>query len=220
MVPEPQYRNTTLQNTNSAYNGRWSWWYSAIADALIENPDSTITAIATKLNRHPGTIGQIMKSDMFVEYYARRKQAFHALHDHRIKSRLTDVATEGLDQILNVLKTKKDQVPLRQLESITTSVLDRLGYGTTTPAPSVVVNNNVDARQQSVSLSGVSASDLEEARMALRAAEAQRAGTSAFNPAVSDLTSPAPLADLGAGLDSDVSDVESPATANIDSEGS
>jgi hypothetical protein len=209
MVPEPQYRNSTLQHNGSAYNGRWMWWYSAIADELIANPDLSVAEIAKKLNRHPNTIGQIMKSDMFVEYYSRRKQAFHALHDHRIRSRMTDVATEGLDAILTTLKQKKDQIPLRQLESITTSVLDRLGYGTQTAAPSVVVNQTVDNRQQSVVLpSGVTASDLEEARMALRQAEARRAGSATLShPAVIDATS-LPLADLEAGLGSDGSSSE------------
>ena len=31
MVPEPLYRNSSVQNTKSAADGRWMWWYSAIA---------------------------------------------------------------------------------------------------------------------------------------------------------------------------------------------
>jgi hypothetical protein len=139
----------------------------------------------------------IMKSDMFVEYYTRRKQAFHALHDHRIKSRLTDVATESLDAILMTVKAKKDQIPLRQLTELTSSVLDRLGYGPQAAAPQVVVHTTVDqSRHLSVD---VTASDLEAARMALRAAEAQRAGSS-FPTLEATPSSPPALADLGAGL--------------------
>lgn len=156
----------------SAYNGRWRWWYASISDALIADPTITYAAIAAKLGKGPNTISMIANSDMFRTYHAKRMEEFRAAHDTRIRTRLTDVAEMGLDLILISMERKKDQVPMEILAEVTTGALDRLGYGTKA-SPQVVINNNAD--QRSVTIQGVSAAGLEEARLALRKAEELRA---------------------------------------------
>lgn len=161
----------------SPANGRWAWWYSAIADAMIRHPDKTIKEIAVMLNKHPNYLSMVINSDLFKEYLAQRKEAWRVEHDHMLRAKLTDVASEGLDIVLDQLRTKRSQIPLNAALNVTQSALDRLGYAPDA-TPVVVVNNLQDNRQQTVSVSGLSALDLEEARSALRRVEQAKSGTS------------------------------------------
>lgn len=165
--------------------GRWKWWYSAIADTMIRQPDWTIEQIAGSLNKSPSYLSLIINTDLFKEHLARRKAQWREDHDHAVRSKLTGVVTEGLDILLTQLKTKKDQIPMKMVVEVTTSALDRLGYAPQS-GPAVVVNNNQDNRQQTVS---VTPQDLEAARQAMRQVEASRSGTSLGAPCA-DVTLP------------------------------
>jgi len=153
------------------YENRWRWWYEAIADRMIAHPEWRQEDIARDLNRHANTISYIMRTDLFRDYLARRKADFREMHDLGIVARSTKIAERGLDVILDVIEKKKDQIPLQLLDKITTSALDRLGYG----APVVAV----DARTQIVDASrnvnvNVTPQLIEEARMAVRTVESMR----------------------------------------------
>lgn len=194
-------------------NGRWTWWYSAIADAMIRNPDLRMQDIAALLGKHPNTVSMIVNTDMFREYFAQRKEAWRQDHDHALRAKLTDVATESLDIVLEQLKAKRTQIPLNVALKVTESALDRLGYAPSS-GPEVVVNNTVDARQQSVSVQGLSASELEEARQALRRVEQTRVGTSL---APDSSVIPGPVLEQGAGQDvSDVVEAQTEEAASAD----
>lgn len=205
MMPQPLTSTADRSDANNPYQGRWRWWYAAIADELIADPAGSARSVAAKLGRAEQTVRYIMNSDIFREYFAQRRALYSAAHDHTLRSKMTDVAEEGLDIIAQVLKDKKTTIPLKQLESLTSSVLDRLGYSSQSQAPQVVVNQNVDARSQHLTLPGLSASDLEEARMALRAAEAMKAGSSL--PVLEKVTSPV-LENLEAEPNVLVSDID------------
>lgn len=182
----------------ASIEGRWTWWFSALADAMIRHPDKRLKDIAVMLNKSPNYISMIVNTDLFKEYLAQRKEAWRVEHDHALRAKLTDVAHHGLDIILDKLQTQKSQIPLSAAKAITESALDRLGYAPDS-SPAVVVNNSVqDNRQQSVTINGLSASDLEDARNALRRVEQARIGTSF-----------APVAELASeqGVGPDVSDV-------------
>lgn len=174
--------------------GRWTWWFSAIADAMIRHPDKKMKDIAAMLNKHPNYISMITNTDLFREYLAQRKAAWREEHDHALRAALTDVATEGLGIVLEHLKTKRTQIPLNAAKGVMESALDRLGYAPDS-APQVVVNTtNQDNRQQTVNLSGLSAADLEDARAALRRVEQTKIGTS-FAPVAE------PASEQGVGPD-------------------
>lgn len=177
--------------------GGWRWWYSAIADKMIAHPDWTQIQIAASLNKHPNTIAMIVNTDMFKEYLAQRKAAWRDDHDLAIRTRMTEVATEGLDIVLEHLRAKKSQVPLQAALKVVESSLDRLGYAPSS-GPQVVVNNNPDNRQQT--LVQVSPADLEEARQAMRLAEQSRSGTSLAPPPPPN-NGPEALGACGVGLD-------------------
>lgn len=156
-------------------NERFRWWYSSIADIMIRDPNVTQVQIAAQLNKHPNTVSMIINSDMFREYYHQRREAYREDHDHALRVRMTEVATEGLDIVLEQLKTKRTQVPLMVALKVVESSLDRLGYAPQSGPQVVVDNRQIDARQQTVALTP---SDLEAARAAMRMAEQSKTGSS------------------------------------------
>jgi hypothetical protein len=194
-------RTAKVPVKNGSIEGRWTWWFSAIADLMIRHPDKKLKDIAAMLNKHPSYLSIVTNTDMFREYLAQRKEAWRQEHDHALRAKLTDVATHGLDIVLEHIQTKRAQIPLNAALKITESALDRLGYAPDA-APAVVVNNTQDNRQQTVNIAGLSTSDLEEARSALRRSEQVKIGTS-FAPELAE-----PALEQGVGLDvSDVTDV-------------
>lgn len=158
--------------------------------------------IAAALNKHPNTISAIASTDMFREYLARRKQEFHREHDYAIRAKLTGVAEASLDIMLTQLKKRGEQIPMQRLENIVGVTLDRLGYAPATAAQ-VVVNNNTDARTQTVAITGLSAVALEEARAALRLVESRNAGASLTPPSFADPVPTEVLDSAGAGSQDD-----------------
>jgi hypothetical protein len=126
MSIEPRKLGSSRSN---AYVNRWNWWYSAIADWMIRNPDKRLQDCANDLGKHVNTISQIANTDMFREYLARRKQEWREHHDFAIVSKVTQVAEAGLDLLLEKLEKKRDQIPMQLVTEMTTSALDRLGYG-------------------------------------------------------------------------------------------
>lgn len=150
---------------------RMLWWYSSIIDWMIANPGKTLTECAKHHNRSISTISVIVNSDAFKAALAQRKAQFQQTHDLGIIQKTTQIAHASLDSILDTLNTKKDKVPLPDLTKLADTALARLGYGVPqapqSPGVTVNVQNNTVALP-------VSASDLEEARMALRTAQASR----------------------------------------------
>lgn len=164
---------------NNARHNRWRWWYAAISDLMIARPDWSLQQIAVHLNKHPNTVSMIVNTDMFKEYFQQRREAYRVDHDHALRARMTEVATEGLDIVLEQLRTKRSQVPLQAALKVVESSLDRLGYAPTS-GPQVVVNNAPDNRQQTIV--AVTPTDLEAARSAMRLAERSKVGTSLAPP--------------------------------------
>lgn len=201
------YQEPAINKTRrGVVEGRWRWWYSSIADLMIRNPDWTQQQIAASLNKHPNTITMIVGTDLFREFLAQRKAAFRADHDFALNARLTNVATEGLDIILDQLRTKKTQIPLQAALKITESALDRLGYAPASSPQVVVDQRTIDNRQQT--MVSLTPADLEDARMAMRLAERSKAGSSTLEGPLTERS--APLEACGAGhdaIDVDVSDV-------------
>lgn len=129
---------------------------------------------AAEIGRSPSTVGFIACSDTFKTYHAQRKQEYQQGHDELLAAKLHDVASEGLDVLLGTLKKRGDQIPMQTLAPMVTGVLDRLGFGPNV-APTVAVNVSTNNDNRTVVLPPtVSASTLEEARMAMRQVERQK----------------------------------------------
>lgn len=183
----PQSRgDPAARNSGNPYQGRWRWWYSAIADHMIRHPDGKIQDIAAALGKQPNTISMIINTDIFRTYLQQRKTAWVAEHDFALRTRLTEVATKGLDLIADVLEKKGDQIPLQRLAAITESSLDRLGYAPSS-GPQVVVNTGtIDQSQKTLN---VSSDVLREARDKMRVIEQEKAGQSLPEPSLTPATS-------------------------------
>lgn len=156
---------------DNPYNGRWRWWYPAIADWLITNPGGKQEDCAKHLGKHANTVSLIMNSDLFKAYFEERRREYEKGIDHRLRDKMTQVVEASLDNLFKVIDTKREQVPIKMLAEVSTSLLDRLGYAPTS-GPTVTIDNST--RQQLV-VAPISVNELEEARSVLRAAEAARA---------------------------------------------
>lgn len=167
---------------NNPYNGRWRWWYPAIADWMIRNPDGKMVDCARELGKHVNTISMIVNTDLYKDYLAKRRQEWQQTHDHALQAKLTKVAGSALDILHDVLEKKRDQVPIGQLKDIGISALDRLGYSPNkaqTPGLTVVSNGG------QVNVMPVPLAAIQEAQAAIRAAQAKRIAGAAV-PVVSN----------------------------------
>lgn len=173
-LPSQAPRGTDKRTgTGNPYTGRWRWWYSAIADEMLANPRATHAEIAKKIGRATTTVGYIVATDMFREYYARRRAEYSRAHDEALRNKVLGVAEASLDVLTTQFKTKGDQVPMKLAAEVATGMLEALGYGAPA-APQVVVNNTQDNSTKQVVVTQASLSELEAARAALQAAEARR----------------------------------------------
>lgn len=152
------------------YNKRFNWWYAAIADWMLRNPGGTLPECAASLGRAVNTISMIKNSDMFKEYYAKRRREWEERHDYALRDRLTKVATLGLDIMLDTMEKKRDSVPLKLTTEVVTSALDRLGYSPNAPQTQITVQAN----GSQVLVAPVTVDRLEEARQVLRMAQQKR----------------------------------------------
>lgn len=157
-------QNMEQKPPSKHHRTRMMWYFDAIIDWMIANPGRPLHECATHIGRTPSTLSMIINSDIFKAALAERKANFQTHHDFGIIEKTTRVAHASLDAILDTLEKKRDKIPLGQLKEVSDSALQRLGYGIGGPAVQVNVQNN-DNRQVTVQ---ATASDIEEARMALR----------------------------------------------------
>lgn len=148
----------------------FKWWYVAIADWMLSNPDAPLYECANALKKAPNTIYMIAKSDLFRAYLAQRRSDFEKHHDGVLRQKLTAVAESSLDILLSTLEKKRDHVPIGQLTDVAMGTLDRLGYS---PNKTAAASVQVNVQQ----VAAVSPAALEEARAALRRAEEKRRDT-------------------------------------------
>lgn len=168
-TPEP------FRGSNPTSRVKWRWWYSAIADWMLQHPGKTQIECAKALGKNPTTISLIVNSDIFKTYFRERQNTWTREHDFALRQKMTGVVSKGLDNILEQLETKRDKMSTDTLVELTTGVLDRLGYSPKS-GPVVHIDQSTNATQNNVVLPGsVTTADLEEARNALRAAQSIRA---------------------------------------------
>ena len=173
MVIEPRFNR--VPGPSAKNNGRWRWYYPAIADWMLEHPGRPMRECAQHLGKSPTTIGFIVNSDMYQEYYRQRREKWTAEHDSSIVGKTTRVAEAALDLMLEKLEKQGDKIPMQLVTEVAATALDRLGYAPKKAADVQVTVDNSDKRQ--IVINSVSVGALEEARDALRVAEQQRATT-------------------------------------------
>jgi hypothetical protein len=130
------------------------WWWTALQDWMIANPGKSLK-LATTAHGGPvdvtyATLMNVVHSDLFKAELAQRKATVSLATDIAVVQKTTEIAVLGLDLIHGVMKEKRQSIPLEDLQSITGSALDRLGYGAQKPGAGTSVNVNVTQQSASV----------------------------------------------------------------------
>jgi hypothetical protein len=170
-IAQPRIQPGHGKDSKNPYQGV-GVWYPGIADWIIRNPEGRLQDCAADLNKSYSTIAFIVRTDMFQEYLAQRRQAWQKDHDFSIIAKVTRVAEKSLDLLIDKMDKQADKIPMQLITEVATSSLDRLGYGPKAAGPSVNVNVN---NGQQVVMMPISAAALEEARDAIREAEKKKA---------------------------------------------
>lgn len=173
MVFIPKMQSVPMGGKAAYGKNRWRWYYDSIADWMIANPGGQLKDCAKHINKHPNTVTSIIRSDLFQEYLAQRKQEWQREHDRAIVQKTTAVAEKALDLMLDKMEKQADKIPMQIVSEVATNALDRLGYAPQrNPQVQVNVDNSTNSNQ--VVMVPISPEALEEARDAIRAAEQQR----------------------------------------------
>jgi hypothetical protein len=144
------------------------WWYEALADFIIANPNANQNDMSAHFGRRPATISTVIGTDAFKAYFRQRRNAHAEKLDAEVRHKLFKVTNKSLDHMLEVLDKKRDNIPIEILRRVNDSALKNLGYGISSPPGGTTVNVNTTPQHVHVA---VSLDDLEAARAALRAAQ-------------------------------------------------
>lgn len=161
----PEYRRQNWQGL---------WWHDAIADAMLAHPEWTKQEVAKSLGVSATTIYMVTSSDAFKARWSQRRQQYTEAYDGALQSDMMKVAHQSLGLMSRIMEERQTAIPLPILNDIADKTLSRLGYGVKSPA-GVQVNVNAPGGNTQVVVP-VTASDLEEARRALRRSEAHLRG--------------------------------------------
>jgi hypothetical protein len=146
------------------------WWHEAIIDDMLLYPLDTLEARGKRLGYTGSYLSILINTDMFKAAYQQRRDDFKQNMDAALTQKATTLAAKGLDIMLEVLETKRTQIPFAMLSDSVDKTLTRLGYGVPTKGPTVQVNVPGSHAQVAV-LPTVTAEQLLSAREALRAVE-------------------------------------------------
>lgn len=146
---------------------RMVWWYWAVIDEMVANPQVSKKDLATRFGVSYVCIQLVTTSDIFQHHYSERVKEKARGLDTAINERLTKVALGALEHLGSALEKKRDTIPIKDLAAIAEMSLQKLGYGVQTAA-GITVNNNLGS---TTVVAPVSRSDLEAARANLRAVE-------------------------------------------------
>ena len=108
---------------------RFRFWYDAIIDWMLLNPDKTLKQCAEFLGRKPDTIYSITSSDIFKARLAQRRQDYNDRLAAGISEAAGNVAMSSLQEIHRRVRDNAAAIPTVVLNDIANKALDRLGYG-------------------------------------------------------------------------------------------
>lgn len=99
-------------------------WHERVVDFLVLNPPAKIVDVAEVFGVTPEWMGQVMQTDMFRAYYAKRMQEHQGLMHEHIVSKMQEVAGKSLD----ALSRKISVMSVDEATKTTELVLKGLGY--------------------------------------------------------------------------------------------
>lgn len=158
--------HSNLQLRSVLGPAKFNYWYEALIDLLIANPEMLQSERARRLGRTQAWVSMIENSDSFKERYALRRANHSSRVSQLVEDKLHNVTNLALDKLKDALETK-DIKPEFALDA-TDTLLQRLGYTgksekAAAPQPSGPMIIQV--------VNPVSPSVLKEAQTAIRANE-------------------------------------------------
>lgn len=140
---------------------RFRFWYDAIIDWMLLNPDKTLKQCAKDLGRKEDTIYTITSSDIFKHRLAERRADYNARLAAGICEAASGVALAAMKEIHTRIVDNPAKIPTVVLDRIANTAMERLGYGVAPAAPTVQINNDLRTV-------AVSAETLREAQASMR----------------------------------------------------
>lgn len=152
----------------------YRYWYDALIDWILANPQGTMEDAAIALDKHVVTVRMVANSDMFKARMEARRRSLNAALETSIASRLLETADVVLETLVERVRDDRDtkKIPLPVLSDIADKTLSKLGYSPKSlPGGGVGQDNNTSVTV----IVPVTAAVLQESRDALRALEVRRA---------------------------------------------
>lgn len=152
---------------------RVHWWHESVIDWLVLNPDKNLKDCARHFKKTPAWIYTLVNSDVFKAELAKRRQEYRSVLDMGLQEKLEALSAQAIETIEERLTQAGPLLPTKDLVSVANLALTKAGYGTSSSAPSTVVNNQVVHLQ-------IPPEKLEAARQRIKAKqlEQQAAGQS------------------------------------------
>ena len=105
------------------------FWYEDIIDWMLMNPGKSMAACARALDRDPGTLNVIVRSDVFKARYAQRRAIYTEQMGHSVMDKTNQVALAALEELHEKITTNPAAIPIGLLSEVSDKMLERLGYG-------------------------------------------------------------------------------------------
>lgn len=165
-IPLPHEGKPHTYARNMTRRLRFKFWYDAIIDWMLCNPDKTLKQCAKDLGRNVDTIYMITSSDIFKSRLASRRQELNTRLAEGIAEATSDVALSAMNEIRKRIIENPAKIPTVVLNDIAAKALDRLGYGVQPVSP-ITINTGPTL--------SVSTEVLNEAKLAMRQAQQMNA---------------------------------------------
>lgn len=143
--PDGRPRDPNSGHQQRLRQKRFLWWYDAIIDWMLENPDQHIKAAAPHFNTTEGYLRIITNSDSFKARWNERRALLNEHLAQRISGKTSEVALRSLELMAEQLTPERARIrppKLKELIEIADMSLSRLGYGVPSGGPGVIVQVN------------------------------------------------------------------------------
>lgn len=165
--PSPHHPyNTHTKNGRQ----RFRFWYDAIIDWMLVNPDKSLVECSKALGRSVDTLYTITASDIFKARLAERRQQFNDRLAMGLAAATSGVAMAAMVELQKRITDNPAKIPTVVLADVASKTMKSLGYGTDPVAAPVQVNNITNTIS-------VSADTLKEAKAAMRDVQRTNAET-------------------------------------------
>lgn len=101
--------------------------HAAIADFLLTSPEvKNLDVLCQKMNVTRAWLSVVMNSDVFKEYYAKRRADWEARMHDEIGGKLLNLASQSIDKLSEIICD--DETDPRLVHDVASKTLDRLGF--------------------------------------------------------------------------------------------